>query len=103
LGEAQVIYYLTVVESGAIFATDDRDAYNLARRRGLNVIDTSDILRECFDAGLSGCPEPFDLLHKMADDGRGVAVPPNHWYIRPSPTSGGLAYTFTWCALGRWS
>ena len=93
LGEAQAIYHLTALESDAIFVTDDRDTYNLAKRRRLNVIDTPDILRECFDAGFSGCPESFDLLHKMAAAGRGVAVPPNHWYICPNPTSSGLAHT----------
>jgi predicted nucleic acid-binding protein len=83
LGEAQIIHHISNVESSAIFATDDRDAYNLAQRRGMNVVETPDILRECFDAGLSGCPESFDLLHKMAAAGRGVAMPPNHWYICP--------------------
>lgn len=92
LGEAQVIYHLTAVERDAIFATDDRDAYNLAIRLGMNVVDTPDILRECFDAGLSGCPESFDLLHKMAAAGRGVAVPPSHWYICPSRPNSGLAH-----------
>jgi|SRR5215204_2795668 len=86
LGEAQAIHHVSTVESGAIFATDDRDAYNLAKRRGMNVLDTPDILRECFDVGFSGCPESFDLLHKMAATGRGVAMPPNHWYICPNHT-----------------
>lgn len=83
LGEAQTIYHLGAVEPTAIFATDDRDAYNTAQRRGIHVIDTSEILGKCYEAAMLGCPDAYELLHKMAAAGRGVAVPPSHWYICP--------------------
>lgn len=86
LGEAQSIYYVQTVESTAVFATDDLDAFNIAKRRGLRVMDTPDILRECYDAGILGCPEVYELLHKMVAAGRGVAVPESHWYVCP-PTA----------------
>lgn len=83
LGEAQSIYHIQTVESTAIFATDDRDAFHTARRRGLRVMDTPDILRECYDAGILGCPDAYELLHKMAAAGRGAAIPESHWCICP--------------------
>jgi hypothetical protein len=84
LGEAQIIYHLSVVEISATISTDDKDAYSFATRRGLYVTDTPDILRECYEAGLLQCPEAYELLRKMATAGRGVAVPASHWFICPS-------------------
>jgi predicted nucleic acid-binding protein len=81
LGEAQTIYHLSAIEPSAVFATDDRDAYNTAQRRSLHVIDTPDILIKSYEAGLLGCPEAYELLNKMAIAGRGVVVPENHWHI----------------------
>lgn len=75
-----------MVERGAAIATDDRDAYALAGRRGLRALDTPEILGECYRAELVGCPEAYELLGKMAATGRGVAVPDSHWYICPPPT-----------------
>lgn len=83
LGEAQSLYHLVFIEPSGTFATDDRDAYLTAQRRGVRVIDTVDILRECYSAGLLGCPEAYELLHKMVAAGRGVAAPPSHWFVCP--------------------
>jgi predicted nucleic acid-binding protein len=87
LGEADTIYHAGLAGATCVFATDDRDAYYTAQRRGLRVIDTPDILRECYDAGLLACPEAYELLHKMAAAGRGVAVPGSHWYVCPPTRS----------------
>jgi predicted nucleic acid-binding protein len=84
LGEAQTIYHIGNVEPNAVFATDDRDAYNTALRKNLRVIDTPDILNDCYEARVLGCPEAYELLHKMAASGRGVAIPESHWYICPA-------------------
>lgn len=82
LGEAQAIHAL--IGTDGIFATDDRKAADFARRKGIRTLDSSDLLRECFEAGLVGCPEAFEVLQLMARAGRGVAVPPGHMYVCPS-------------------
>jgi len=84
LGEAQIIRHISHVEPGTVFATDDRPAADFARRRGIRVVDTPDILRACFDAALLECPEAYELLREMVECGRGVAAPPSHWHICPS-------------------
>ncbi|QSB15151.1 hypothetical protein JQS43_01895 [Natronosporangium hydrolyticum] len=83
LGEAQMLHHVQHVEVSASIATDDRAAYDMALRRGLQVIDTPEILRTCYERQLLSCPEAFELLTKMAQAGRGVAVPDNHWHICP--------------------
>lgn len=83
LGEAESIYHASRTHSTGAFATDDQDAYTVAQRRGLFVIDTPDILRACYEAGIASCPEAYELLQKMAASGRGVTVPPSHWWICP--------------------
>jgi predicted nucleic acid-binding protein len=78
LGEAEVIFYLQEREPDWIFLSDDQAALDLARRRGLNVIDTPQVLAECHAAYEIGCPDAYNLLLKMQDAGRGVRVPDDH-------------------------
>lgn len=85
LGEAEAIYYAELDRVTTVFATDDRDAFHTAQRRGLRVTDTPGILRECYEVGLLGCPDAYELLHKMIAAGRGVVAPPSHWHICPPP------------------
>ncbi len=82
LGEAQVIHHL-LQKPGAVFATDDRLAAHYANGKGIGTINSADILSDCFDADLAGCPEAFEVLRTMAQLGRGVAVPPSHLYVCP--------------------
>jgi hypothetical protein len=85
LGEAQIIEHLETTGMG-LFATDDRDATEMACRRGLEVVDTCDIVIACYDADLLGCPEAHKLLEQMAAEGRGVVLPDNHWQVCPPRT-----------------
>jgi predicted nucleic acid-binding protein len=78
LGEAEVIYYLEDHEPDWILLSDDQPAIDLARRRGLNAMDTPQVLSECHAAYEIGCPDAYDLLLKMREAGRGVRVPADH-------------------------
>jgi predicted nucleic acid-binding protein len=83
LGEAEAIYVLERYHPDWTFVSDDQPAIDFARRRGLTAIDSEAVLADCYDNGLVGCPEAFDLLNSMAVAGRGVRVPPSHWYVCP--------------------
>lgn len=78
LGEAQGMYLLETSHKGGKFLTDDRAAASFARRQGLIVYDTADILSECHAMGEIGCPDAYKLLQEMADEGRGVRIPGSH-------------------------
>ncbi|MGH8527029.1 MAG: hypothetical protein ACREXY_23340 [Gammaproteobacteria bacterium] len=78
LGEAQTIFLLETSYESSIFITDDRPAADFARRRGLSVMDSVDVLRECYWKGEVGCPEAYDLLVEISHQGRGVRVPTHH-------------------------
>jgi hypothetical protein len=78
LGQAEMIFFLQEREPDWIFLSDDQAAVDLARRRGLAVIDTPQVLAECHAAYEIGCPDAYNLLLKMRDAGRGVRVPGNH-------------------------
>jgi hypothetical protein len=84
LGEAEIIYYLQFVDTGAFFITDDQPALDFARRRGVAGFDTHRIMEECFAMREVGCPEAFDLLRRMHSVGRGIRVPANHMAVCPS-------------------
>lgn len=88
LGEAEAIYVLERYHPDWTFVSDDQPAIDFARRRGLTTVDSEAVLAGCYESGLVGCPEAFDLLNSMADAGRGVRVPPSHWYVCPPPTPG---------------
>jgi hypothetical protein len=83
LGEAEAIYFLETQRPTWIFISDDRPAVDFALKRGLNAMDTQEMLADCYARGQIGCPEAFELLIKMAAAGRGVRVPPSHWYVCP--------------------
>jgi hypothetical protein len=38
------------------------------------------------ETGLISCPTAYELLVELAEAGRGVQVPPSHWYICPPGT-----------------
>jgi len=83
LGEAEAIYVLERYHPDWTFVSDDQPAIDFARRKGLTAIDSEAVLAGCYENGLVGCPEAFDLLNSMADAGRGVRVPPSHWFVCP--------------------
>ena len=87
LGEAQSIHaILTRVElADAVFVTDDASAADMARRNGIAVWTTVEIMRTCYDFGKIGCPDAFLLLREMSDghDRRGVRVPRDHTAVCP--------------------
>lgn len=78
LGEAQTIFLLETSHKSSFFITDDRPAADFARRRGLSVMDSVDVLRECYRKGEVGCPEAYDLLVEISLQDRGVRVPKHH-------------------------
>jgi hypothetical protein len=83
LGEAEAIHLLETHHPTWTFVSDDQPAVDFALRRGLNAIDTQVVLADCYVQGEIGCPDAFELLRQMAAEGRGVRVPPSHWYICP--------------------
>jgi predicted nucleic acid-binding protein len=83
LGEAEVLFHLDTQQNDWIFVTDDQSALDFARRRGLTAIDTAEIMADCFERGLIGCPAAYELLLQMRALDRGVRVPPDHWQVCP--------------------
>lgn len=82
LGEAELIWLLENRAVDAILATDDRPAADFARRRGLAVVDSIDIVRAAFRCGFAACPQAYEMLVSMRDDhGRGVLAPADHTAI----------------------
>jgi predicted nucleic acid-binding protein len=84
LGEAEIIHLMEDRHSDWVFITDDQPAKDLAKRRGLQALDSADVLAECFAMREVGCPEAFNLLERMADENRGVRIPANHTLVCPS-------------------
>jgi predicted nucleic acid-binding protein len=82
LGEAQIIHHLLAAGSG-IIATDDRSATDYAARKGIATIDSVEILGDCFDAGLVGCPAAYQVLIAMTAAGRGIKLPASHLHVCP--------------------
>lgn len=78
LGEAEIIFHLSNVETDGVFATDDGFALDLARRRGIRCLESADILAECYAMGDVGCPEAYEVLCAMVDANRGVRLPSTH-------------------------
>jgi hypothetical protein len=83
LGEAQTLYYIERHEPTGILVTDDRVALDFARRRGLFAIDSPRVLSDCFSNDEIGCPDAYNLLLDMRNQGRGVRVPPDHADVCP--------------------
>lgn len=80
LGEAESIHVIEhELDGQGWFVTDDNGGADLASRRGIRVLRTDAVLRECFDMDDLQCPEPYELLVKMTELGRdGVRVPTSH-------------------------
>jgi predicted nucleic acid-binding protein len=85
LGEAQSIHALTTVPSliGSTLLTDDLAAADYARRRGVRVLDSTDVLSTAYDRDVVGCPEAYEVLLAMRAARRGVRVPPTHYAVCP--------------------
>lgn len=83
LGEAEIIYYVESTERSGVFVTDDRPALDFARRRGIVVLDSADVLAECYSQDEIACPAAYRLLLEMADRGRSVRIPPDHLSVCP--------------------
>jgi predicted nucleic acid-binding protein len=78
LGEAESIYVI-MRDGGGTFITDDVPAADYAKRNGIFVLDTCDLLVDSFAMGTTGCPESYDLLKEMDKAGRqGVRIPQSH-------------------------
>lgn len=83
LGEAEIIDFLQTRQPSWIFVSDDQPAVDLAKRRGLNAIDSPQVLADCYAFGEIGCPAAYELLVRMRAAGRGVRVPPDHRHVCP--------------------
>lgn len=83
LGEAEAIHIIETQHRSWTFVSDDQPAVDFAVKRGLKAYDTHDLLADCYTQGLIGCPEAFEVLLQMVEAGRGVRVPPSHWYLCP--------------------
>ncbi|HST64594.1 MAG TPA: hypothetical protein VLM05_05345 [Mycobacteriales bacterium] len=85
LGEAQSIHALRTLPAlaGAMLLTDDLPAADYARRGGLRVIDSTDVLSEAYERDLVGCPEAYEVLMAMQAERRGVRVPSTHYLVCP--------------------
>jgi predicted nucleic acid-binding protein len=83
LGEAEAIHLLETHHPTWTFVSDDQPAVDFALKRGLNAVDTQAVLADCYAQGEIACPDAFELLRQMAAEGRGVRVPPSHWYVCP--------------------
>lgn len=78
LGEAESIYLIQSKEKAATFVTDDGPAADLAKRRGLQVQGTLDLMQDCHAMGEIGCPAAWELMLEMERGGRHVRTPSHH-------------------------
>ncbi len=83
LGEAEAIYYIETHESSWAFVSDDQPAADYAENRGVEAALSEEVLADSYERGIIGCPDAFELLLRIQAAGRGVRVPPSHWYICP--------------------
>lgn len=83
LGEAEVIDLLESYHPSWVFVTDDQPAGDLARRRGLTILDTPRVLADCYASGEISCPAAYESLGEMWAKGRGVRMPPSHRDVCP--------------------
>lgn len=77
LGEAQTCH---VIETRAEFArsfwlTDDRDAFDYARARGITTRDTMDLVAEAVSDGCCSRADGFQMLYQMSAAGRHLRLP----------------------------
>jgi predicted nucleic acid-binding protein len=78
LGEAESIYLIQSRANEATFVTDDGPAADLAKRRGLRVQGTLDLMQDCHAMGEIGCPAAWELMLEMERGGRHVRTPAHH-------------------------
>ncbi|MEU6716679.1 hypothetical protein ABZ897_34880 [Nonomuraea sp. NPDC046802] len=77
LGEAQTCHVILNWSQfrGSFWITDDRDAGEYARARGITTRDTMDLFCEAAVEGLCSAEEGFKLLHEMTRLGRHLRLP----------------------------
>lgn len=85
LGEAESI---RAIESrseleGAIFLTDDTEAARVAENHRITVKDTVWLMADACSMGDITCPEPYDVLVQMYDEGRNITLPNSHTAVCP--------------------
>ena len=85
LGEAESI---RAIESraefaGAIFLTDDIDAARVAENHRITVKDTTWLMADAYSMGDSACPETYEVLVQMCDEGRSIRLPASHRDVCP--------------------
>ncbi|MCG0285537.1 hypothetical protein [Streptomyces sp. PSAA01] len=86
LGEAET---LTLIQNrpefaGSVWITDDGEAGRFARRKGITVLDTVDIVRAAVAEELVVAHEGHRLLHAMTEQGRHLrGIPPSPEDLRP--------------------
>lgn len=80
LGEAESIRAMQARAelAGSILLTDDASAGDFARRRGLLVWDTCQLLADAHSMADVGCPEAYEILRRMRQADRAVRVPADH-------------------------
>jgi hypothetical protein len=80
LGEAESIRALERSNAtDLLLLTDDGPAGDFASRRssGIRVLDSAKVLAEAYALNEIGCPQAYDMLLAMRDEGRAVRVPPH--------------------------
>lgn len=85
LGEAEAIHLIQCYPeyAGAVLLTDDRNAGDLAAKRGIQVWMSMTVLSHAYMQGHIGCPAAHELLRDMAAAGRGPYVPADHEAVCP--------------------
>lgn len=77
LGEAQTCFLILHWNefAGSWWISDDREAVRYARLQGITTRETIDLVRIAVAKGVIDVQEGFNLLQKMADEGRHLALP----------------------------
>ncbi|MEV8048679.1 hypothetical protein [Streptomyces bacillaris] len=78
LGEAQTLHLIQTRQEFKGISTwisDDRITLSYARRKGISVMDTTDLMAYGCSMGDVRPEEAFDLLRRMVDEGQGVRLP----------------------------
>lgn len=85
LGEAEAIHLILCYPefAGAVLLTDDRNAGDLAAKRGIQVWMSMTVLSRAYAHGHIGCPEAHELLYDMVAVGRRPYVPADHEAVCP--------------------
>ncbi len=85
LAEAEAIHLILCYPefAGAVLLTDDRNAGDLAAKRGIQVWMSMTMLSHAYMRGHIGCPAAHELLRDMVAAGRGPYVPADHEAVCP--------------------